>query len=184
MRSGGRRLRLTAFGRASARAALTTDPEPARVRESRPASAPGPSAACVRPHTRKPGAKAKMLTTRQGEGLNKLDNARGCGYTCHVVAGRPALLLLGVALLPIFVALTPLAYASPPDPTWVSGVFDDDDHDNVVVLIMSSAAALDPFLGCSSIRFAVFAAAIAWEEEGPVSSQYVSSAGARAPPLS
>jgi hypothetical protein len=28
--------------------------------------------------------------------------------------------------------LTPLAYASPPDPTWQLGFFDDDDFDEVV----------------------------------------------------
>ncbi len=37
-------------------------------------------------------------------------------------------------LLAVLVALTPLAYATPPDPVWVSGFFDDDDNDNGVFL--------------------------------------------------
>lgn len=40
-----------------------------------------------------------------------------------------ALLLVAVGLL-----LRPLAAASPPDPTWIAGVYDDADLDNVVVL--------------------------------------------------
>ena len=48
-------------------------------------------------------------------------------------------------LLAVLVALTPLAYATPPDPVWVSGFFDDDDGDAVVFLITSSTATLDPF---------------------------------------
>lgn len=54
-------------------------------------------------------------------------------------------LLVLVTLLPVLVVLTPLAYASPPDPVWVSGFFDDADQDDVVVLITSAGAAIDPF---------------------------------------
>jgi hypothetical protein len=53
--------------------------------------------------------------------------------------------LVLLALLPALVVLTPLAYASPPDPVWVEGFFDDDDHDDVVVVITSAGAALDQF---------------------------------------
>lgn len=44
------------------------------------------------------------------------------------------LLLLGVG------GLTPMAYASPPDPSWVRGIYDDADGDDVVVLITSATA--------------------------------------------
>ena len=46
------------------------------------------------------------------------------------------LLLLAALLL----TLTPLAYANPPDPTWVFGFWDDDDFDDVVGLITSATA--------------------------------------------
>jgi hypothetical protein len=52
---------------------------------------------------------------------------------------------LAFVLLVVLVALTPLAYASPPDPVWVGGFFDDDDNDNGVFLITSSHITLDPF---------------------------------------
>ena len=56
-------------------------------------------------------------------------------------ARRPLVLLLLVCLF----SLTPLAYASPPDPTWVDGFFDDADGDDIVTAISWAAwADLDP----------------------------------------
>jgi len=91
---------------------------------------------------------------------------------------------LSVTLLAILVVLTPLAYATPPDPSWVSGFFDDDDNDNVVILITSDQAALDPFPLCCWTPVPVFGSAVALEGQGLASSQYAESASARAPPLS
>jgi hypothetical protein len=56
---------------------------------------------------------------------------------------RVALALL--LLLPVG-GLTPLAYASPPDPSWIRGIYDDADYDDVVNLITSAAAATAPVL--------------------------------------
>ena len=56
---------------------------------------------------------------------------------------RPVWLLL--CLIGLVAVLTPLAYASPPDPSWVRGVYDGDDFDDVVVLLMTEAGAVDPF---------------------------------------
>ena len=94
------------------------------------------------------------------------------------------MLALLVPLLVALVTLTSLAYATPPDPTWASGFFDDDDNDNGVFLVTSSLAALDPFPLCCWTPFPVFGPAIAVDNSGPISSQDGSSAGARAPPLS
>ncbi len=55
--------------------------------------------------------------------------------------GRVALALL---LLLLVGGLTPLAYASPPDPAWIRGVYDDADYDDVIVMITSAAAATAP----------------------------------------
>jgi hypothetical protein len=43
---------------------------------------------------------------------------------------RAALLLLAT----VWVLVRPLAAASPPDPTWIAGVYDDADLDNAVLL--------------------------------------------------
>ncbi len=45
--------------------------------------------------------------------------------------------LLIILLLLAPVALPGLAHASPPDPTWIQGIYDDDDGDSVVTLIAS-----------------------------------------------
>jgi hypothetical protein len=49
---------------------------------------------------------------------------------------------LALLLLVALVWLTPLAYASPPDQTWIGGFYDDADYDDVVLLAMSLALAL------------------------------------------
>ena len=51
----------------------------------------------------------------------------------------------GVApiLFLVIALLTPLAYASPPDPSWIKGVYDGADFDDVVVLVTSGAGVVD-----------------------------------------
>jgi len=47
-------------------------------------------------------------------------------------------------LLPIIVALTLLptmAFASPPDPSWIAGIYDGADGDDIVVLVCETSAA-------------------------------------------
>jgi hypothetical protein len=54
--------------------------------------------------------------------------------------------LLFIACL---LTLTPLAYASPPDPTWQLGFFDDDDFDEVVGYITSATGLAEgPVVRC------------------------------------
>ena len=50
--------------------------------------------------------------------------------------------LLIVLLLLAPVALPGLAHASPPDPTWIQGIYDDDDGDLIVALIASGTGHL------------------------------------------
>ena len=50
--------------------------------------------------------------------------------------------LFPLLLIALLVGLTPAAYAYPPDPTWISGFWDDDDFDNIVVII-ANASAID-----------------------------------------
>jgi hypothetical protein len=46
-------------------------------------------------------------------------------------------------LIAAWVLLRPLAAASPPDPTWIAGLYDDGDFDNVVILIGSLVGVSD-----------------------------------------
>ena len=50
-----------------------------------------------------------------------------------------ALLVLAVGL-----ALPVLAHASPPDPSWIPGVYDDADYDDVMTRIVSGAGSVEP----------------------------------------
>jgi hypothetical protein len=49
-----------------------------------------------------------------------------------------ATLLLGVLL-----ALPPCAHASPTDPTWIPGFYDDNDYDDVILFITGAVSAVD-----------------------------------------
>jgi len=56
----------------------------------------------------------------------------------HVGSAPPAFLLCV-----LFGSLSLLAYASPPDPSWVRGVYDHADFDDVVCLIIANAGFQD-----------------------------------------
>ena len=55
-------------------------------------------------------------------------------------AGIQPILLLVVAVL------TPLAYGSPPDPSWIRGVYDGADYDDVVILVTSAVGVVSSCL--------------------------------------
>jgi hypothetical protein len=96
---------------------------------------------------------------------------------------KPLVSLSVLALMGAVTLLTPLAYAVPPDPVWVSGVFDDDDSDNGVFLVTSGTATLDPFPLYAWVPFPVHWPGVEVEAARPGSPPYVSSADARASPL-
>ena len=52
--------------------------------------------------------------------------------------------LLAVVTLIVPALLLALAYASPPDPAWIPGMFDDADFDDVIVRV-TSASGHAPF---------------------------------------
>jgi hypothetical protein len=97
------------------------------------------------------------------------------GFTTRALAG---------VLLAALVTLTPLAYASPPDPTWISGVFDGDDNDDGVFLVTSSTAAVDPFPLCAWHPIVLSWPALVPQDGVVASTPYASTADARASPLS
>ena|SRR6267378_6807122 len=56
--------------------------------------------------------------------------------------------VLAIVLVALMLTLTTLAYAEPPDPTWIAGLWDDDDFDNVVEYITSAAGLLHTPVAC------------------------------------
>lgn len=61
-------------------------------------------------------------------------------------------------LLAVLALLVPLADASPPDPTYLGGIWDDGDYDDVVIVATSSSAVTDGHL---TIDFAVVPVVVA-----------------------
>ena len=51
--------------------------------------------------------------------------------------------LLALGLVAAILVLTPTANASPPDESWVTGLYDDDDFDDVVLFITSNFGAIE-----------------------------------------
>src|SRR5207247_10788479 len=52
--------------------------------------------------------------------------------------------LISLAVIIAVLTLTPAAYASPPDPSWISGLYDNADYDDVVVLIAEHIGVIEP----------------------------------------
>ena len=61
------------------------------------------------------------------------------------VLGQPFLpwQVFALILLAVVVALMPLAYASPPDPIWIQGIYDAGDYDDVVVFLTETGGAAE-----------------------------------------
>ncbi len=104
--------------------------------------------------------------------LSRVTEARGLRVTVALL-----LLILGGGL-------TALAYASPPDPVWIRGIYDDADYDDVVVLITSTAATVAQVFVADWGPGSVAGAAVAQSVEQAVSSRSSSSLRSRAPPTS
>jgi hypothetical protein len=49
-----------------------------------------------------------------------------------------------VLISAVLAAIPTLAHASPPDPTWIPGIYDDADFDDVVGLVTSATALVEP----------------------------------------
>jgi len=47
-----------------------------------------------------------------------------------------------VVVLTSLVALTPIAFAYPPDPLWIPGIYDDDDNDDIINMVTSASHAV------------------------------------------
>jgi hypothetical protein len=48
-----------------------------------------------------------------------------------------------IVLATLLTALAPMAHASPPDPSWIPGVYDEGDFDDVVALVTQTAGRVD-----------------------------------------
>jgi hypothetical protein len=57
-------------------------------------------------------------------------------------------IVLALVLVALMLTLTPLAYADPPDPNWIAGLWDDGDFDDVVGYIISATGLVYTPVAC------------------------------------
>lgn len=57
---------------------------------------------------------------------------------------KPSRVLLVGLLVTLSSALPALAHASPPDPSWIPGIYDDADFDDVVTLVTTGTGNILP----------------------------------------
>ena len=79
-------------------------------------------------------------------------------------------------------ALAALAYATPPDPTYISGLWDDDDSDNVITLATSSKGTTDSYAQTDLTPLLVLIAPVPAGDDAPRFPASPSLHAPRAPP--
>lgn len=60
----------------------------------------------------------------------------------HRMRTEMSLVVRVIVLVALMLAVTPLAYSDPPEPTWIGGFWDEADFDNFVECITSASALL------------------------------------------
>ena len=98
-------------------------------------------------------------------------------------APRPAGLSVMLLTLVIIAPVT-LAHASPPDPTWLAGVYDQADFDDVVGLLTSALEATDSTVTPEAASCLVLAPKLCPARVACRASALAYSAPLRAPPIS
>jgi hypothetical protein len=56
---------------------------------------------------------------------------------------RPLCSLIAWSIVGVQCALVPIAYASPPDPTYLAGLWDNADYDEIIILVTSASGSTD-----------------------------------------
>jgi hypothetical protein len=91
--------------------------------------------------------------------------------------------LLQALLAVLVLTLTPLAHASPPDQTWLNGLYDNGDYDDVVLLVLSNVVAIESFSLRDGGRLPAVVASLSRRDGRPSQVPRPSSAPPRAPPV-
>ena len=96
-----------------------------------------------------------------------------------VTAGRR---LLGAVFLCLVGTLLPLAHASPPDPSWIAGYWDDGDHDDVVAFLADGLGSAGSGGVDDAVPLAGASHRVGPGVDVPVVSRPACTVAARAPP--
>jgi hypothetical protein len=87
-----------------------------------------------------------------------------------------------VVLLCVMSTLTPLAHASPVDPTWIGGFYDDADYDDVVLNVTGGFTAVEAIVVAPVGPVAVCLGLVDSSPPRPVPAHPLESPSPRAPP--
>src|SRR5262249_45580725 len=90
--------------------------------------------------------------------------------------------LVGLCLVATLLALPPAAHATPPDQSWITGLYDNSDFDDVILLLTDNVGMIDPSTVGSSPACFVVGRAMPLHAESPPSSA-LSPARSRPPPV-
>ena len=92
--------------------------------------------------------------------------------------------LFVVVLIGLLLVLNPMAFASPPDPSWLGGFWDDADFDDVILHLTGCPAvsADRPILDAAAVATVV--GFVLESPEDPLPDRSSFSQGTRAPPAS
>jgi hypothetical protein len=88
-----------------------------------------------------------------------------------------ALLVVGAMM-----SLAVLAHASPPDPDWIGGFWDNSDYDDVVLLVTSGLGAADSHSTDDARPVVLVGALVSAPDENRLSARPRVSSPTRAPP--
>jgi len=91
--------------------------------------------------------------------------------------------LVGLFLAAAILALAPAAHASPPDQSWISGLYDNADFDDVVLLITGNLGAIELGIVWSLRPVASVVGFVTSMDSEPQALCPLSSVLGRAPPL-
>jgi len=75
-----------------------------------------------------------------------------------------------------------LAYASPPDPDWISGLWDNGDYDDIILLVTSGVGITDSHAIENGRPLVVVSELLAIVDDAPLAARPRLSAPTRAPP--
>jgi hypothetical protein len=91
---------------------------------------------------------------------------------------------LRIVLIALLSSLTPVAHASPPDQTWIAGLYDDADYDDAVMAVVAGVASLEAQPSHERRHVDVALTLVRILDERPHATPPPSSTHTRAPPLS
>ncbi len=86
-------------------------------------------------------------------------------------------------VLLLLVVLVPLAYAFPPDQTWIGGFYDNADYDDVCLLVMASVASVEQPTVCAEPLTVLTTPLVALASDDGLSSGIATTLHVRAPPV-